>query len=296
MKKYFTKEISIAVITIISLVLLYFGINYLKGINIFKPSNVYYTKMPNVNELQISSPVYVDGFKVGLVNSIDFNYYDQGKGFILVQISLDKAMKIPVGSYTELKSGLTAGAYLDLMMNKYVSEYCNVGDTIDGVAKTGLMDKIADNIMPSIETLLPRLDSILAGIQLLVNHPALTQSFEQLALTTVNLRQTTEQLEKILATDAPQVVGNMKNISSDLSIFTNQLKTVDLNTSFLKLDTVLCNLDRFSMQLNNKDNSLGLLMNDCSLYLSLDSAAMSANRLLLDLKENPKRYVHFSLF
>jgi len=294
MKKYFPKEVSIAVITIISLVALYFGINYLKGINIFKPSNTYFTKMPNVNELQASSPVFVDGFKVGIVNSIDFSYHNQG--FILVQISLDKAMKVPVGSYTELKSGLTAGAYLDLKLNTFVSAYCAVGDTIEGVAKTGLMDKIADNIMPGIETLLPRLDTILQGIQLIVSNPALTQTFEQLAATTAHLNETTRQLEAIVAKQAPEVVGNFKTISADLTQFSAQLRQLDLNNTVTKIDTVLDNIDRLSLQLNNKNSSLGLLMNDRSLYNSLDSTAINANRLLIDLRENPKRYVHFSLF
>ena len=142
MKKLFTKEVRIAIITLLGLGVLYAGLNYLKGINVFKPANHYYVSMPDVSELQISSPVYVDGFKVGIVNTIHFNH----PGDILVQISLDKNMKVPEGSYAELKTSLTSGAFINLKLNTYVSAYLAIGDTIIGKAETGLMEKISSDL------------------------------------------------------------------------------------------------------------------------------------------------------
>ena len=105
MKKLFTKEVIIAVITLISLFVLYSGLNYLKGVNIFKPTNHFYVVMQDVSELQNSSPIYLDGFKVGIVNSINYEYQENGQGQLVVMISLDKQMRLQTGSYVELKSG-----------------------------------------------------------------------------------------------------------------------------------------------------------------------------------------------
>ncbi|GHT63680.1 mammalian cell entry protein [Bacteroidia bacterium] len=294
MKKNFSKELIIGAVTAISLILLYVGVNYLKGINVFKSSNHYFVKMPKVNELQQSSPVYVDGFKIGVVNAIDFQF--DKRDFITVQVNLDKKMKVETGSYFELKSGLTSGAYLDLHLNKYVGTYCAIGDTLDGISAPGMMDKISETFIPQIENILPRLDSILQGIQMLVNHPALTQSLEHISASTASLESSSQQLNQILSRDIRPMLTNLNQTSADLAVFSGKVKQLDLDLTMNKINGTLQNIDRLSLQLNNKNNSLGLLMNDRSLYDHLDSTAVNASRLLLDLKQNPKRYVHFSVF
>jgi len=294
MKKYFSKEVIIGLVTLISLGLLVFGLNYLKGINIFKPTNHYYVLMPDVNELQKSSAVYVDGFRVGIVKDMSYDYYNTGN--IVVQISLDKKMRVETGSHVEIKTGLTSGAYLNLILNKYVSTYYQVGDTIDGISEKGIMDKISNDLMPQVENILPRLDSILQGIQFLVNHPALIKSLEQIETTTANLEKSTDQLNILLSKDIPPVVANLNQVSSDFTVVSSQLKQMNLNATLQNVDKTLQNIEQVSARLNSKDNSLGLLLNDRSVYNHLDSTFMNASDLLLDLRVNPKRYVHFSLF
>jgi len=294
MKKYFSKEIVIGLVTIVSLGLLYFGLNYLKGANIFKPTNLYYVRMPNVSDLQNSCPVYVNGFKVGIVRDIAYDY-QSGKN-IVVQISLDKKMRIETDSHVEIKSGLTSGAYLNLVLNKYVSTYYQTGDTIDGIAEKGIMDKVSEDLLPQFEAILPRLDSIVQGIQFLVNHPALTQSLEHILAATANLELSSRELNQLLTKDIPPVVANLNQISSDFTVVSAQLKQMDLNATMLHVDNTLQNLEKATAQLNGKDNSLGLLLNDRSMYDHLDSTLVNASNLLLDLKLNPKRYVNFSVF
>ena len=294
MKKYFNKEVTIAFVTLASLGLLYFGLNYLKGANIFKPTNTYFVRMPNVSELQNSCPVFLDGFKVGIVSSIS---YDFGKGEgIIVQISLDSKMRVETGSYVENKTGLTSGAYLDLKLNKYVSTYHQVGDTIEGKSEKGIMDKVSEDLIPQFENIVPRLDSILAGIQLLLNHPALSQTFEQIATTTENLEKSTRQLNTMLSKDIPPIIENFNRVSSDFSVVSSKLKEIDMNTPLLSLENSLKSVEQLTLRLNSKDNSLGLLLNDRLLYDNLDSTFVNAANLLLDLRLNPKRYVHFSIF
>jgi phospholipid/cholesterol/gamma-HCH transport system substrate-binding protein len=294
MKKYFSKEVIIGLITIVSLGLLFFGLNYLKGVNIFKPTNLYYVRMPDVSDLQNSGPVFVDGFKVGLVSSMAYDY--QNKGSVIVQISLDKKMKVPTGSQVEIKSGLTSGGYLNLKLNNYVSTYCQIGDTLDGISQKGIMDKVSQDMLPQIEAILPRLDTILQGIQFLVKHPALTQSLEQISATTANLEKSTAQLNLLLTNDIPPIMANLKQASSDFTVVSSQFKQMDLNATMSKVDKTIQNLNQMTTQLQSKNNSLGLLLNDRSLYDRLDTTFLNASDLLLDLRLNPKRYVHFSVF
>jgi len=294
MKKYFSKEIVIGIITLVSLGLLYFGLNYLKGTNIFKPANIYYVRMPDVSELQNSSPVYVDGFKVGIVSAMSYGFQENGN--IIVQISLNKKMKVEKGSFAEIKTGLTSGGYLNLKLNKYVSEYCQMGDTIEGTSEKGIMDKVSENLLPQFEAMLPRLDSILQGIQLIVNNPALSQSLDHISATTANLHASTGQLNLLLSKDIPPIVANLNQVSSDFAVVSSQLKQMDLNATYKHIDNTIQNLEQLTMQLKKKDNSLGLLLNDRDLYDRLDTTLVNASNLLLDLKLNPKRYINISVF
>lgn len=294
MKKIFTKEVVTGVITILSLVILYLGVNYLKGINLMKPTNHYYIRMNKVNELQKSSPIYVNGFRIGLVNDIAYNYNDPEN--ITVLISLDKKMRLEKGSYFKLNSGLTSGAFLDLMLNQYVSEFHQIGDTLNGIAEPGMMEKLSTDLLPQFENILPRLDSILGGVQALLNHPALHQSLDHISASTYELQKSSASLNKILASDVPAILNNVNQVSENLTVITHNFKQLDFNSSLNSVENTLKNIDKMAERFNSKDNSLGLLLNDCSLYNNLDSTTINASRLLRDLKENPKRYVHFSIF
>jgi phospholipid/cholesterol/gamma-HCH transport system substrate-binding protein len=294
MKKYFTKEVSIALITIVSGFVLYAGLNYMKGTNVFKHTNYYYVRMNNVSELQKSSPVYADGFKVGLVRSIEFGY--ENHSTITVCVNLDKEMHVPEGSYFDLKSGLTSGAYLNLMLNHEANSFAQPGDTLEGRTETGMMEKISRSVIPTLEQIMPRLDSILIGIHTLVSHPALNNSMEQLSTATTELAVASRQLNTLLANDIKPLTGSLNTVADNLAVFSGNLKKLDLDATMKSVDAAVDNLNTFSERLNKPDSSLGLLLNDRQLYDNLDSTAVNASRLLLDLRQNPKRYVHFSLF
>ena len=294
MKKLFTKEVSIGIITIISLVILYLGVNYLKGINLLKPTNHYYVRINNVHELQKSSPVYVNGFRIGLVNDIEYDYTDQDG--IIALISLDKKMKVEQGSYFKLNTGLTSGAYLDLILNQYVSEFHQIGDTLNGIAEPGMMEKLSSDLLPQVENLLPRLDSILWGVQTLLTHPALHQSLDHISATTSQLEKSSASLNRLLSGEVTSILSNVNQVSEDMTVITHNFKQLDFNSTLTTVENTLKNIDQMTNRLNSKDSSLGLLLNDRSLYDNLDSTAENASILLRDLKENPKRYVHFSIF
>ncbi len=294
MKKHLSRKSIVGIIAIVTLSILFFGINYLKGINLFEPTNHYYVRFSNVTDLQNTNPVYVDGFKIGVVTGIKYDYTHQQN--ILVQISLDKNMKIPSGSYVELSSSLTAGASLHLLLNKYTTSHIHVGDTIEGKAKYGAMEMLTNSLVPQIEQIIPKIDSIMTGLSTIVNHPALIQSLNQIQQTTANLERTTTSLNKMMSTDIPVIVNNIKTVSSDFTEVSSDLKSLDLTTAYNSLSVTLNNFEKLSNKFESEDNSLGLLFNNRTLYDNLNTTTENASNLLLDLKQNPKRYVHFSIF
>lgn len=294
MKKVFTKEAKIGLVSIISLILLYCGINYLKGINLFKPVNHYEVVFSNVKGVTISSPVYVEGFKVGLVREIRYDYESKDK--ILVDISLEDEMKINKGSYISIVNSFLGGAELHIHLNKFVSDYYKPGDSIEGRMTEDMMQSVQEDLLPSVEALLPKIDSILGGLEKIVNHPALTQSLEHVEKSIANLEVSTRQLNQLLASDVPVIVSNLKTITANFSDVSGELKTLDLQSTVQSINATLANLKVTTEKFNSKDNTLGLLLNDRALYDNLNATTDNASKLLLDLRENPKRYVHFSVF
>lgn len=294
MKTKFTKEAKIGIVSIVSLALLYIGINYLKGINLFKPVNHYEVVFTNVKGVTISSPVYIDGFKVGLVRDIKYDYDKMDK--ITVDISLEDEMRINKGSYITIVNSFLGGSELHIHLNKYVNEFLKPGDEIEGRMAEEMMQSVQEKILPSVEAMLPKIDSILGGLQTLINHPALAQSLDHVEKTTANLETSTRQLNRMLANDMPEIVSGLKTITANFSDVSSELKTLDLQTTVESINATLASLKVTTEKFNSTDNSIGLLLNDRALYDNLNSTADNASKLLLDLREHPKRYVHFSVF
>lgn len=294
MKSVFTKETKIGLVSIISLALLYLGINYLKGINLFQPVNHYYVSFNNVKGVTISSPVYVEGFKVGLVRDIVYDYSTTGK--ITVEVSLEDMMRINKGSYITVVNSFLGGAELHIHLNTYVNDFMKPGDTLEGKMEDDMMLSVQEKILPSVENLLPKVDSILTSLQTLIAHPALAQSLTNIEKTTSNLEVSTSQLNRMLDKDVPYIVDNLKKMTDNFSDISSNLKEVDIASTVKSVNETLANLKLTTDKLNSRDNSIGLLLNDKALYDNLNSTMNNASNLLLDLKQNPKRYVHFSVF
>lgn len=294
MKKKFSKELIIGITALLSLLILFFGINYLKGINVFKASNYYYVSFTNVNGLTISSPVNANGFKVGLVRDMQYEY--DNPGHILVELSLDKALKVPQGTKATLKTDMLGTATIDLEM-PLTTNYHNVGDKIPGEVATGLMDNVSNDILP----LSGKIDSLLTSITALVNNQALINSMQRLDNITANLEASTAQLSKTMNA-MPKVMDNATQISENLNTITDninelsaELKNMPLDSTMQNIYATTKNINDITGKINSTDSSLGLLLNDTQLYNNLNSSASSLDSLLIDVKKNPKRYISIKL-
>lgn len=288
------KEFKIGLAGIAALVILFCGIHYLKGINMFKPESYYLVEFENVNGLPTSSPVFANGFKVGIVRSIQYNY--QKPGSVIVGIELDQKMKIPQGSRAELVTEMLGTVKMNLLLNLENKKFCAEGDTLVGVANDGILGAAEQDLLPKIQQMLPKMDSILGSLNRLLANPALENTLHNVEMLTGSLNVTSKQLDRLMNTDISQMAENANAITSNLKIVSDNLKEVDFAFTFSKVDSTLSNVRLLTDKLNRNDNTLGLLMNDSSLYRNLNATSASAASLLQDLKDHPKRYVHFSLF
>lgn len=299
MKKFFTKEVLIAVTVIISLCVLYFGIEYLKGINLFRPANFYYAKFEKVNGLAVAAPITINGFQVGQVREINYDYKSND---ISVLLSLNKDLRIPKGSNVKLSVDMlgTAQLVMDLADSQ---EYYNVGDEIPSGTVAGLMDALGDNIMPAVNNLLPKIDSILTNINNILANPALNNSVGRLDGITADLKASSLELSRLMNHQVPNIMTNVDGITTNLNstsanikILSDELKDMPLQQTVANANATMENLKQLSENLNNKNSTLGMLMNDKALYKHLDDAVASLDTLLTDIQRNPKRYVTIKVF
>lgn len=288
------KEFTIGIAAIAALLILFIGINYLKGINMFKAESYYYVDYTEVNGLALSSPVYTNGFKVGLVRDIQYNF--NKPGHIIVGIEMDENIKIPQGSKAELVTEMLGTVKMNLIMNHGEDQTIAPGDTIEGYANNGIMAKAEEELLPQMEKMMPKLDSILSSLNKFLADPALGNTIKNAEKITASLNQTSNHLEKLMSNDIPTLTSNVTTITEDLKIISGNLKGIDYAETFNKIDQTLKNVYALTDKLNNKDNTIGLLLNDPELYNNLNATSANAASLLKDLQEHPKRYVHFSLF
>lgn len=291
--KYFTKEVKIGLTGIVAIAALFIGLNFLKGINLFKSKNSYYIEFADVKGLSKSSPVFADGYSVGIVRDISYDYGNPGH--VLVQIDVDEHMRIPKGSTATLVSEMLGGCNLNLILRNVAGEKHLPGDTIKGDDTKGLMDKAAD-MLPQVEQIVSKVDTLLTTLNALAANPNLPTIMANAKDITANLNESSRQLNVLLRNDIPQLTGKMNVIGDNVAQLTDHMKQLDLQGTLGKVDTTLNYVQLMTEKMNRKDNTLGLLLNDSTLYNNLSNTAGSANNLLIDLKEHPKRYVHFSLF
>lgn len=291
-----TKEIKIALVAICGLVIMFIGMNFLKGLNLFSSTSTYFISFDDISGLSSSAPIYADGYKVGAVSDIQYDYDKSGN--IIIKAEIDKQLRIPQGSSAEIVSDMLGNVKVNLLLANNPRERVAIGGIINGNINNGAMGQLQD-MVPTVMAILPKLDSIAASLNMLLADPALANSLHNVETVTGNLTVTTTQLNTLLTNLNHDVPGMMKkagNVLDNTTTLTANLSKVDVAGTMAKVDATLQSVEEFTAQLNDREGSLGLLMHDPALYNNMNSTLRSADSLLIDLKAHPKRYVHFSLF
>lgn len=290
-----SKEIKIALVAILSAALIYVGIIFLKGLKLFNDEVSYFVEIADVQGMPTASDVRANGMKVGTVKAISFNAARQN---MLVEITINPNFHLPKGTSVYMTKEMLGSATMNLKLGTDPNEIMQPGDTLQGAPMTDLMSA-AGNMVPQVQALLPKVDSILTALNTLSNDPALATSVHNMAYISEELKVTTTQINGLLK-GVPQLMDKTNNICTNMETTTANLNKIDLVGMANKADATLGNLQdmtfRISTAMNDKSTSLGMLMNDNSIALHLDSTMINSSRLLEDFRLHPKRYVHFSLF
>ena len=298
MNKLFSREIIIGASVLIALLALVFGINYLKGVNIFKAANYYYASYTNVAGLAQSAPVTLNGYKVGLVRDIAYEY--DNPGHVKVEISLDRQLLLPEGTSAVIVTDMLGTSTIELRMGTSPN-LLEVGSKISGVVGSGLMDKVSTELMPSIIQIAPHIDSLVVALTAVAADPALVNSVRRLDAIMANLEATTTQLNRTVPAflknanstmaNVSDISANISQVSSALAVLSDDLKRMPLDSTLRNINSITANLDEATSKLNSTNSSLGLLLNDPGLYHNLNNSAAHVDSILIDLKKQPKRYI-----
>lgn len=296
--KSLKKELIIGLCVLIALLVLFFGINFLKGVNLFKAANYYYATYTNAAGLQQSAPVTLDGFKVGQVREINYDYTNPGH--VKVELSVDRELRIPKGSEAVIEQDLLGTATVVLHLSD-AKEYEEVGATLLSHTQKGMLDNVTSTVMPQLGSTFAKIDSLLVNLNALVADPALAKSVGRLDAITLNLEVTLRQLRASAGALPPVIknvdglTSNLNTVSSDLAVVSGKLKEAPVDSLMNNITSISANLKEFSATLNNPDSSLGLITHDRELYDNLNNCAASLDSLLIDVKKNPKRYISIKL-
>ena len=223
---------------------------------------------------------------------------------VTVMMAMNKEMKVPEGSTINMVSGLMGGASLVLNLGK--GPAMETGSYIPTTDIPGLMDHVTDNVVPMVTDMLPKVDSIVSNINGLTADPALVAALSRLDGISRQLQISAQQLTQLMNSlnrSVPGVMNNVNGITNNLTgaagnltDLSASLKQMPLDETMNKLNTTLANLQTLSEQLNDKNSSLGKIMNDRELYDNANHAIASLDSLLMDIKANPKRYINVKVF
>lgn len=278
-----------------------FLINYLKGINILDSNAEYHTEF-DYNALNTSSPVTIKGNTVGKVSKIE---YDDNTGRTKVTISIDNDLRFSTNSLIRLyEQGLMGGNALAIIPEPG-DVMAKSGDFLQSDIEPGLIRSLTKNfsgLSSELGSTLQSADTLLINLNKLVideSNDGLQRTISELNTTIVSFNRLSNNINGLVSKNDAELTAAIKNfnqVATDMAILTNDLKNVKLTESVAKLENTLANIDDLMADVKSGKGTLGKLMTDEKLYKNLEGASMQLEQLLMDVKLNPKRYVHFSVF
>jgi len=292
----YSRELKVGILAVIAIFLLYFGFNFLKGINIFSSTNTFYGNYKAINGLTEQSPVYVKGYKVGLVDKISYDF-SKDESFV-VQFSINKDIALPKGTELALiQDGLLGGTALQLNIPLTDAEDLFArGDTLPTLVVPGLLDNLQGGLLAQLSSAVERLDTLIYNVNSQLEGDYLKSALQNVDRISADLKVASADIKRVIENDVPGIVEDTKGAMAGVNKVVDNVKDVDIAATIKKVDNVVAELQQFSTALNSKEGTVGMLMNDKKLYENINETVKSVDSLVVDLKANPKRYVHFSLF
>jgi len=296
-----SKEVKTGILVVSGILLFIFGFNYLKGINLLEPTNVFYTEF-DYNALDKSSQVTVMGNSVGKIQDIVYNY-ETGK--TKVSFTVSEQLKFSKNSTIKMyETGLMGGNALAILVSNE-GEQAKPGDFLKSEVEFGLITNLSKNfsgVTDNLGSTLKSTDSLMVSLNRLVTDNSaegLKQTIAELNTTLKSFKNTSNAVNSVILKNdknIAEVLENFKTTSKDLSVLITQLKDANMGETVASLHKTLDNLNAVLAAVERGEGSVGKLLKDDAVYKNLEGATIQLEQLLEDMKLNPKRYVHFSLF
>lgn len=301
MKLKYAREIKVGILAVVCIFLLFFGFNYLKGVNIFSSIHSFHGVYTNIHGLELQAPVYIRGYKVGQVDNIDYDFTRDSS--FTVDISIKRNINLPEGTRMALVSdGIMGGMAIELLLpttevaSKEDIAYLPTGATIPTTVVPGLLDGLQESVIQPLSNTLASLDTLVGQLQTQLDNNHIESILANADLAVADLQTSSKQLKNVMNNQVPSVITKLDTTMSDLQQVVADVKDANLKATVARVDTAIDNVNYLIADLRLPNGTVGMLLNDKGLYNHIDSAVVSVDSLLVDLKANPKRYVHFSLF
>ena len=300
----FTKEVGVGILVILGTLMSIFSYNYLKGINLFEKTRTFKIVYAKVDGLSPSNPVTLNGYKIGKVQKINFNPNDTKE--LIVDVIIENDVKFSKTSKAELyETGLIGGKAIAIIPDYDNNVIAKSGDYLIGIVKPGLTD-LVNQIMPQIqlqlEAVMQKAEIVLSNVNSLFDEKtkeSLKSSIDEFGSLTNSLSETSENINDFIKDNSPNLtttINNLNATSLKMKDVSNSISEVDLNLILTNLDSTISNLNKITNKLNQGEGTVGKLLYDDGLFKNLDNATKNLEELIEDIKLNPKRYVHFSIF
>ena len=303
------REVKVGIVSIVVIFILILGINYLKGTNIFKNNITFYALYQNIDGLQIGAPVTVSGFKVGSVTDIDM--LTESNNNLLVTINIEKELVVPKESILKIVNQDLMGTKGVNLIFSSSSDNASSGDTLSSSLESSLQDEVNAQILPfkrKAEELIVSIDSVMMIVTAVLNKDArkdLSKSIESLGETFSLMSSSMKKVDGIIDANEEKIsniIFNMESILSNIEESNSSVNSILSNMSLISdslsnsnLTSLVNNFNTLMTQINSKEGSAGLLLNDDKLYTNLEKTTKELSELIKDIKDNPKRYINFSL-
>ena len=301
-----SRELKSGIIAIIIIALFVWGYNFLKGKDLFEANTRrFYIEYNNIQGLNEASIVTINGLKVGSVIDIHFNKNPEKRGKLVVEIMLENDFEFSKKSIAKVYSASLMGGQNLAIIPNYEGEMAESGDYLKGEVESDIFSTVGEKLNPlqaKLENVIVSADSLFLGVNQILNkntRASLNKSVKNLEYTIAGVRKTVESVNKMLdssSTDLKETVRNTKYITENLSKVSDTLANSNLGGIMRKAEQTLVSVNSLLEGIDKGKGTLGKLVNDTAMYDNLTNVSKELEELLREMKLNPKRFVHFSLF